>query len=43
LAPRWFVVRNAHDDTGPKLMQPRWAMTYLRGPMTRSEIKRARR
>ena len=42
LAPRWFVVRNAHDDTGPKLMQPRWAMTYLRGPMTRSEIKRAR-
>jgi len=40
LAPRWFVMRNAHDDTGAKVMQPRWAMTNLRGPMTRSEIKR---
>ncbi len=41
LSPRWFMVRNAHDKRGPCLLQPRWAMSYLRGPMTRIEIKRA--
>ena len=41
LAQRWFVVRDARDDRGPTLLQPRWAMSYLRGPMTREEIKRA--
>ncbi len=41
IRPRWFVVRNAHG-TGSVLLQPRWAMSFLRGPMTRQEIKRAR-
>ncbi|HEX2875028.1 MAG TPA: helicase HerA-like domain-containing protein [Polyangiaceae bacterium] len=42
LAPRWFVVRNAHVQSPPILMQPRFAMTLMRGPMTRTEIRRAR-
>ncbi len=41
IKPRWFVVRNAHA-AGSILLQPRWAMSFLRGPMTRQEIKRAR-
>jgi hypothetical protein len=27
---------------GTILLQPRWAMSFLRGPMTRNEIRRAR-
>jgi len=42
LAPRWFVVRNAHVTSLPILLQPRFAMALLRGPMTRSEIRAAR-
>jgi hypothetical protein len=42
LAPRWFVMRDAHAGEGTVLLQPRWAMSFMRGPMTRSEIKRAR-
>ena len=42
LAPRWFVVRNVHAGDGPVLLQPRWAMSFMRGPMTRGEIRRAR-
>ncbi len=42
LAPRWFVVRDAHAEGGPVLAQPRWAMSMLRGPMTRMELARAR-
>ena len=41
LRPRWFVVRDARGDA-PTLLNPRWAMSYLRGPMTSVEIKRAR-
>ncbi len=41
LAPRWFVVRDAHAQHGARLLQPRWAMSYMRGPMTGSEIRRA--
>lgn len=41
LAPRWFVVRDAHDERGPSLLQPRWAMSWLRGPMTRAELRQA--
>ena len=39
LAPRWFVMRNAQTAV---LMQPRQTISLLRGPMTRSEIRRAR-
>ena len=42
LAPRWFVIRNAHSTSPPILMQPRFAMALLRGPMTRREIRAAR-
>jgi DNA helicase HerA-like ATPase len=42
LAPRWFVVRNAHVSSPPILMQPRYAISLLRGPMTRLEIRAAR-
>jgi hypothetical protein len=41
LAPRWFVTRDAHSDAGVQLLQPRWAMSFLRGPMMRREIQRA--
>jgi hypothetical protein len=40
LASRWFVVRSAKSPR-PTLLNPRWAMSYLRGPMTQSEIRRA--
>jgi hypothetical protein len=42
LAPRWFVARDVHAADGLTFMQPRWAMTLMRGPMTRSEIRMAR-
>jgi hypothetical protein len=42
LAPRWFVVRNTHVTSPPILMNPRYAMSLMRGPMTRTEIRRAR-
>ena len=42
LSPRWFLMRDAHSNQGPVLLQPRWTMTYMRGPMTRNEIRRAR-
>jgi hypothetical protein len=41
LAPRWFVLRDAHGGASPLLLQPRWAMSFLRGPMTRNEIRLA--
>jgi hypothetical protein len=40
LAPRWFVVRNAHvPDAGNVLLNPRHTMSVLRGPLTRAELK----
>ena len=42
LKPRWFVARNAHCQSGPILMQPRQTMSLMRGPMTRTELKKAR-
>jgi hypothetical protein len=41
LAPRWFLMRDVHAKVGTLLLQPRWAMSFLRGPMTRNEIRRA--
>jgi hypothetical protein len=43
LAPRWFLVRDAQSGNGTILLQPRWAMSYLRGPMTGAELHRARK
>jgi DNA helicase HerA-like ATPase len=42
LSPRWFLLRDAHAREGALLLQPRWALSVLLGPMTRSEIRRAR-
>ena len=44
LAPRWFLVRDVHarEGDGMALMQPRWAMSVMRGPMTRVELRKAR-
>ena len=31
-------MNNMHDD-GPEVFETRWAMSYLRGPLTRTQIK----
>jgi hypothetical protein len=41
LAPRWFITRDAHASEGALLLQPRWTMSFMRGPMTRTEIRMA--
>ena len=38
LGNRIFVMNNVHDNS-PIVFESRWAMSYLRGPMTRSQIK----
>ena len=38
LGNRVFLMNNVHDDE-PVLFQTRWAMSYLRGPLTRSQIE----
>jgi len=30
-----------HSDNKARLLKPRWAMSYLRGPMLQSELRRA--
>jgi len=35
------MLRNAHVDGPPLLVQPRWAMSMMRGPMTRTELQAA--
>ena len=36
---RVFLMNNVHDDA-PVVFHARWAMSYLRGPLTREQIKR---
>ncbi len=38
LGKRVFLMNNVHDD-GPVIFQTRWALSYLRGPLTRSQIQ----
>jgi len=38
LSTRIFVLNNTHDDA-PEVFETRWAMSYLRGPLTRVQIK----
>lgn len=38
LGNRVFLMNNVHDD-GPVVFESRWAMSYLRGPLTRDQIK----
>ncbi len=40
LGPREFILHNVHEAETPTLMHTRWAMSYLRGPMTREQISR---
>jgi len=39
LGNRVFLMRNVHDDA-PALFRTRWALSYLKGPMTLQEIGR---
>jgi phage host-nuclease inhibitor protein Gam len=39
LGNRVFLLHDVHED-GPVVFQSRWALSYLRGPLTRPEIKR---
>jgi hypothetical protein len=38
LGNRVFLMNNVHDDV-PVVFETRWAMSYLRGPLTREQIK----
>jgi hypothetical protein len=38
LGSRVFLMNNTHDDE-PVVFQTRWSLSYLRGPLTRSQIK----
>ncbi len=38
LEQRRFVLHNTHEGA-PKVFQTRWAMSYLRGPLTREQIQ----
>src|SRR6185503_8827745 len=38
LGNRIFLLNNVHED-GPELFETRWAMSYLRGPLTKKQIK----
>ncbi|UCE78537.1 MAG: ATP-binding protein [Nitrospiraceae bacterium] len=39
LGKRIFLMNNVHEDE-PVIFQTRWVLSYLRGPLTREEIKR---
>ncbi|MBN1922205.1 MAG: hypothetical protein JW892_13235 [Anaerolineae bacterium] len=38
LGSRVFLLHNVHEDA-PVVFQTRWAMSYLRGPLTRSQVR----
>lgn len=40
LPPRTFYVRNVHDPRSGTLLEVRSALSWLRGPMTRQELRR---
>jgi hypothetical protein len=39
LGQRRFLLNNVHEDA-PQIFETRWVMSYLRGPMTREQIRR---
>jgi hypothetical protein len=39
LSQRIFLMHNVHEDA-PVVFESRWAMSYLRGPLTRDQIKK---
>jgi hypothetical protein len=38
LGSRIFLMNNVHEDA-PEIIETRWTMSYLRGPLTRNQIK----
>jgi len=38
LGNRIFLMNNVHDDA-PEIFETRWCLSYLRGPLTRAQIK----
>ncbi|MCG6870366.1 MAG: ATP-binding protein [Gammaproteobacteria bacterium] len=38
LGSRVFLMNNVHDE-GPEVFQTRWALSYLRGPLTREQVR----
>ena len=38
LGSRIFLLHNVHEDA-PEVFETRWAMSYLRGPLTRTQIR----
>jgi len=38
LGSRIFLMNNTHED-GPQIFETRWTLSYLRGPLTRTQIK----
>jgi hypothetical protein len=38
LGNRVFLMNNVHED-GPEIIESRWALSYLRGPLTKQQIK----
>jgi hypothetical protein len=34
-----FVLHNVHNPEGPLVFHTRWAMSYLRGPLTRQQVR----
>lgn len=40
LAPRWFLLRNAHRASELWLLQSRTTLCWLRGPLTRTDLRR---
>jgi hypothetical protein len=39
IEPRVFLMHNIHDQGGPVFVHTRWAMSYLRGPLTRQQVQ----
>jgi hypothetical protein len=39
LDQRVFVLNNVHNPDGPIVFNTRWAMSYLRGPLTRQQVR----
>jgi len=39
LRTRVFLLHNVHAPGGPLVFQTRWAMSYLRGPLTKDQIR----
>ncbi len=40
LAPRWFLLRNLHRPNELGLLQSRTALSWLKGPMTREDLRK---